>query len=303
MSNPEAPPAEGAGGGLIMFASRRPARASALAVLLSFGVCSCARGAQTPEGSPAGVVAPVASSPGDQRDAAPPYAYAAPDDEAGDDASGAVIDVPTEPTEDDADVGVSDADADPDGDEGDEPSVGPDAPAPVPGELAITEVMLSPSGPEPESEWFEVYNLASSPRLLSGLILEDGYGDTAVIDSTPAVVVPAASYALFVRDKRGAEMAFIRAPSIAYAYGEGLDPGDGLELDDGTEGDLSIWSGSTLLVEVPYGLWNATWPGQSIELRTPQSDETDPSPWCVAQSSWVAGSDDGTPGAPNDCGP
>jgi hypothetical protein len=164
-------------------------------------------------------------------------------------------------------------------------------------------VMLSPSGPEPESEWFEVYNLASSPRLLSGLTLEDGYGDTAVIASTPAVVLAAASYALLVRDKRGAERAFIPAPSIAYSYGEGLEPGDGLELDDGTAGDLSIWSGSTLLAEVPYGLWDATWPGQSIELRTPQSDETDPSQWCVAQSPWVAGSDDGTPDAPNDCGP
>jgi hypothetical protein len=283
-----------------MLASRRRGRRFVVVAFVSFGVCSCARGVQTPEGSPSGVVAPVASSQGDPPDAGVPNAYAAADNEAGDDASAVVIDVPAEPPGDDADVGVGD-DADPAADEGDGPPE--DVPAPVAGELAITEVMLSPSGPEPESEWFEVYNLASSPRLLSGLVLEDGYGDTAVIESTPEVVVAAASYALLVRDKRGAEMAFIPAPSIAYAYGEGLDPGDGLELDEGTAGDLSIWSGSTLLVEVPYGLWNATWPGQSIELATPQSDETDPGQWCVAASPWAAGSDDGTPGAPNDCGP
>jgi hypothetical protein len=285
-----------------MLASRRQGRGFVGVVVVSLGVCSCARGRQTPEGSPSGVVAPVASSQGESPEAAP-NAYAASDDEAGDDASGVTVYVPTGETGDDADVVSGDDAADPDGDEGDEPSVVPDVPAPVAGELAITEVMLSPSGPEPESEWFEVYNLASSPRLLSGLILEDGYGDTAVIESTPAVVVAAASYALLVRDKRGAERSFIPAPSIAYAYGEGLEPGDGLELDEGTAGDLSIWSGSKLLVEVPYGLWNATWPGQSIELTTPQADETDPDQWCVAASPWASGSDDGTPGAPNDCGP
>jgi hypothetical protein len=286
-----------------MVASHRRARASALALALSLAGFSCARGLQTVDGSPFGV-APVASFQRESPDAAVPYApYATPDDDAADDVPAIAVSVRADDPGDDVVVPGDDA-GDSDGDDaGDEPATGePLALTPVPGELAITEVMLSPSGPEPGSEWFEIYNLAASPRLLSGLTIEDGYGDTAVIESMPAVVVGPASYALVVRDKRGAERAFIPAPSIAYAYGEGLASGDGLELDDGPAGDLSLWNDSTLLVDVPYGLWDASWVGQSIELATPQSDETDPAQWCVAQSPWGPGSDDGTPNAPNDCG-
>ena len=41
----------------------------------------------------------------------------------------------------------------------------------------------------------------------------------------------------------------------------------------------------------------------AFPLATPQADATDPAQWCVAQFPWMTGSDDGTPGAPSDCGP
>jgi hypothetical protein len=197
----------------------------------------------------------------------------------------------------DAEVDVGSQSTDSDGVDG-SPSIA----LPTLGDLAITEVMLSPSGPEPASEWFEIYNLAWSSRLLNGLTIQDGYGDTAVVPSAPAVVLPAATYGLLVRDQAAAVQTLLPSAAIVYAYGTGVASTSGIELDEGSAGDLSLWSGDVLLADVPYGMWDASWVGQSIELKTLQSDPTDPMQWCIAQSPWVSGSDDGTPGAPNDCG-
>lgn len=289
-----------------MFATHRRGRARVsllLTVILALAGVSCARGSQAVEGSPfdtVAPVAPVASAQGDSSVATGPSSpYAGTED------AGAPTALPG--ANDDADIDAwdegddgSDAGGDDAGDAA--PMVDSFPPTPAPGELAITEVMLSPSGPEPESEWFEVYNLASSARSLAGLVIEDGYGDTDVITSAAAVVVPPATYALLVRDQATAAQTLLPVSSIVYAYGEGLAASEGIELDDGTAGDLSLWNGSALLADVPYGMWDASWIGQSIELRAPQSDATDPSKWCVAQSPWAPGSDDGTPGAPSDCG-
>jgi hypothetical protein len=282
-------------------------REAALFVLVSSLSClSCARGSQRVEGSPSGLASPLASSPPGESDAAAPSSTPlnvspspnAAQAEAGDDS---VVDVLTQ---DDADIDADDG-SDIDGDDGGDAvaPTDPGVPLPSPGEVAITEVMLSPSGPEPDSEWFEIYNLASSPRLLSGLTLEDGYGDTHVIASAPPVVIPPGAYGVLVRDPAGAAQSLVPSSAILYAYGTGLSSDAGIELDAGPAGDLSLWSGDTRLVDVPYGMWDASWPGQSIELATPQADATDPAQWCVAQFPWMTGSDDGTPGAPSDCGP
>jgi hypothetical protein len=212
----------------------------------------------------------------------------------------AEADVDGESTGSDGSDEPADSDSDPPADlsTDDSPSVA----LPTLGDLAITEVMLSPSGQEPASEWFEVYNLASSSRLLSGLTIQDGFGNTVVVPSAPAVVLPAATYGLFVRDEAAAVQLLLPSAAIVYAYGTGVAPTAGVELDEGSASDLSLWSGGILLADVPYGMWDASWLGQSIELETPQSDSTDPMQWCVAQWPWASGSDDGTPGAPNDCG-
>jgi hypothetical protein len=171
------------------------------------------------------------------------------------------------------------------------------------GDLAITEVMVSPSGPEPQSEWFEVYNLTGAPLVLSGITIEDGYGDTELIASSPSVVLAPYAYGLLVRDRAGATQSLLPVSAIAYAYGTGVAPDEGIELDAADFGELSLWNGDTLLVDVPYGQWNASSLGQSIELATPQSAADDPSQWCFAESPWANGSDDGTPGSRTDCVP
>jgi hypothetical protein len=177
------------------------------------------------------------------------------------------------------------------------------ATSPVPGDLAITEIMLEPSGEEPETEWFEVYNTTATPKTLGGLVIEDGFFDTAVIGHGPEVVVAPFAYAVLARDRAAAIGALVPASSIVYAYGGGVPDDEGIELDADDYGDLSLWSGGTMLAEVPYGNWDAAFIGQSIELADPTTAEDDPSHWCIAQTPWARGSDDGTPGAPSDCGP
>ena len=170
------------------------------------------------------------------------------------------------------------------------------------GDLAITEVMLAPSGAEPGSEWFEVYNTTATPKSLDGLTIEDGYLDSHLIASTSAVVPPF-SYVVLARNRAAAIQTLVPPACIVYEYGAGVADNEGIELDTGDAGDLSLWSSDTLLVDVPYGMWNAAFVGQSIELASPQSAADDPNSWCLAETSWAAGSDDGTPGAPSDCGP
>ncbi|MGH7272491.1 MAG: lamin tail domain-containing protein [Polyangiaceae bacterium] len=174
---------------------------------------------------------------------------------------------------------------------------------PAAGDLVISEVMFAPSGPEPEAEWFEIYNAASAARLLSGLTIRDGYLDTHIIAGNPPVILGPGAYALLVRDAATATLERVPAGAITYEYGTGLANTDGIELDDGDESDLSLWSGNTRLADVPYGTWRPVAYGQSIERRAgaiPSVPEP-PDSFCLAQVPWAPGSDDGTPGQASDC--
>jgi hypothetical protein len=178
----------------------------------------------------------------------------------------------------------------------------PVALAPSPGELLITEVMFDSSGPEPQSEWFEVYNATDSPLSLNGLTIVDGYSNMQVIAATPPPVVAAKAYALLVRNRALAVIEFLPAASIVYEYSSGLAPEDGIEIDNSATGAVALWNGAVELADVPYGGWNMASIGSSIELvalSLPGSQN--PGGWCIAQHAWETGYDFGTPGAPNDC--
>jgi hypothetical protein len=205
---------------------------------------------------------------------------------------------PIAPEASEEDAG-DDADADEDAD-GSSTGAGL-PPAPVTGDLVVTEIMFQPSGPEPESEWFEIYNQASGPVLLNGLTIEDGYLDTQVIPSNPVLVAQPGQYLLLVRSLPGAQAALVPSASIVYAYGTGVPDDEGIELDAGPFGELTLLNGNAVLVDIPYGQWGVQATGQSIELGTSATTQSDPSGWCIAQNPWASGSDDGTPGAPSDC--
>ncbi len=175
-------------------------------------------------------------------------------------------------------------------------------PRPSADELLVTEVMFEPSGSQPFSQWFEVYNLAAAPRLLSGLTIADAYPHEHTIAPDPPVVIPPQAYAVLVRDTSSALAAGIPAEAIVYDYGAGMPAGQGVELEDGTTGELSIWDGADVVADVPYGPWAMAWAGQSIELASLQpSDSDQQGSWCLAQVPWADGSDEGTPGVANDC--
>jgi len=199
----------------------------------------------------------------------------------------------------DVDGGTADAD---DGGAADTDDAEATAVAPSVGDLVITELMFDPSGPVPEAQWFEIYNLTAMPELLSGLTIQDGWGDTQVIASGAPVIAPPFGYVVLVRDLATAVADAVPGASIVYEYGAGLPSDQGIELAFDVTGDLSIWSGNLQLADVPYGPWGLSSLGQSIELGPLQYAGADQAAsWCLAQSPWAPGSDDGTPGLPNDC--
>jgi hypothetical protein len=174
------------------------------------------------------------------------------------------------------------------------------------GDLLITEVMFAPIGPTPQAEWFEVYNTADTPRLLSGLTIIDGSMHAHTIASGVAsggpVVAPPSAYVLLVRDRATAIANNLPPDAIVYEYGAGLAPDQGVQLDDGATGALSLWNAGLELVGVPYGSWGLVAIGQSVELGALQLVGSDTSTsWCYAELPWAPGSDYGTPGAVNDC--
>ncbi len=206
--------------------------------------------------------------------------------------------------DEDSPIEVDGTDASAGADDGDDAA---DAAAPAAsisslGDLIITEVMFDPSGPEPQAEWFEVYNLSTSPKLLSGLTVRDGYPHTHVIASNPPVIAPPGSYVVLVRDRAMAEADFLPSSSVVYEYGAGLLDNEGILLENGAAGSVSLWNDAMELVTVPYGSWQMASVGQSIEIEALQLPAAgSASMWCLAQHTWASGADYGTPGAANDC--
>jgi hypothetical protein len=200
------------------------------------------------------------------------------------------------------DVGDATDDGTFDGGDGGGDSNAPTPVTPSAGDLLITEVMFYPSGPEPQSEWFEVYNPTGMPLLLSGLTIQDGYPRAHVIASNPPVVAPPLAYVLLVRNGLAATDNLLPPAAVVYEYGAGLPADQGIQLQNGLAGDVSLWSGTTLLVDVPYGPWGMASVGQSIELASLQfTSNTTQAAWCLGQYSWAAGADYGTPGRASDC--
>jgi hypothetical protein len=181
----------------------------------------------------------------------------------------------------------------------------PDVSVPALGDLLITEVMFAPIGPRPRAEWFEVYNTADTPKLLSGLTIIDGSMHEHTIASgasgAPVVALPGA-YVLLVRDRATAIANSLPPAAIVYEYGAGLAPDQGIQLDDGATGAISLWIAGLELAGAPYGSWGLVAVGQSVELGALQLVGSDTgTSWCYGELPWAPGSDYGTPGALNDC--
>jgi hypothetical protein len=169
---------------------------------------------------------------------------------------------------------------------------GPLAPKPTQGEVLVSEVMFDPSGTEPDTEWFELHNVAGGARTLTGLTIADGSGHSETVKGS--VVVAAGAYVVFVNAKMSASPT-VPSSSVAYAYST-------LTLANGTTGAVSIADGATTIGQSPYGPWGDAVNGASIQLKTQTyAGESQSSAWCISSNAWASGSDKGTPGAASDC--
>jgi len=198
-------------------------------------------------------------------------------------------------TEEDEDSGTTAPDA---GKDSAPPT--PVAPKPAAGEILVSEIMYDSSGSEPQQEWIELYNVATSARSLSGLTLKDGAGRTELIE--PGVTIAATSYALLVRSKTGATGAKVPAAPVVYEYGAGLGDAQGVLLTNGSTGSLSLLDGATTLVQASYGSWFTQPGGSSVQLKVLDASQANlKASWCLSATAWTAGSEKGTPGAASDC--
>ncbi len=180
------------------------------------------------------------------------------------------------------------------------PGGGGPATKPKQGEVLISEVMFDPSGTEPVSEWFEVYNASSGARTLSGLTIVDGGNRTHVIGA--GVTVDAGAYVVLVRNKSAASTAKIPSGAIVYDYGAGLADTVGIQLANGATGGLELDDGATTIAQAIYGGWFSASSGASIQLKTLSfNGSSQSSGWCTSSATWTSGSDKGTPGAAGDC--
>jgi Lamin Tail Domain len=180
----------------------------------------------------------------------------------------------------------------------------PPGPAkPKPGEVLITEVLYDPSGTEPDNEWLELFNTTTADKLLTGLVLSDGGGRTHTIGGTQ-VIIPAGAYVVLARSKSAATAAKVSTTAILYEYGTTLPSTEGILLANGSTGGLTLADGATQIAHAPYGGWytQAAPGGRSVELKaTTGTQAGGAGGWCLAAKTWAAGSDQGTPGAANDC--
>lgn len=152
------------------------------------------------------------------------------------------------------------------------------------GEVVITEVMFDPTGPEPASEWFELWNGKSSARSLAGLTLRDGAGRTHVIaGGTGAVAVPPGRYVVLVRDRAAAIAGGVPADAIVYEYGAGLTSSEGIQLANGASGAIALFDGEAEITGVAYGANQFT----SVDGRSAQVDTS--GTWTLAAATPGAG--------------
>lgn len=174
------------------------------------------------------------------------------------------------------------------------------APKASQGDVLISEVMYDPFGQEPDTEWFEVTNVTSSARSISGLVIADGAGRTHTIGA--GVVVAPGAYVVLARKKSAATGAKVPASTIVYEYAATLPDNAGIQLANGDTGGLTLRDGALVIARADYGGWHSQSGGSSIQLKTLTfAASASSSAWCLSLNSWATGSDKGTPGAGQDC--
>ena len=170
---------------------------------------------------------------------------------------------------------------------------------PAAGDVLISEIMYTTSGPEPASEWIELHSVASAERNLAGLVLKDGSNRTHVI--VGPLTIAANAWVVLARNKAAAITAKVPAASIVYEYGTGLGDSAGILLANGATGAITLLSGATVINAAPYGGWFST-SGSSVQLKVLDGAQSGAKgSWCLSATPWSSGAEKGSPGATNNC--
>jgi hypothetical protein len=160
--------------------------------------------------------------------------------------------------------------------------------------------MYDTTGAEPDGEWFELHNNASSARSLAGLTLVDGGNRTHTIAS--GTTIAAGAYVVFVRNRSVSTTAKVPGASSAYEYGAGITSSSGIQLANGDTGALFLKDGSTSIAVADYGGWFTSSSGLSVQMKTlGYASGSNKNEWCQSASVWSGATDKGTPGQANDC--
>ncbi len=173
------------------------------------------------------------------------------------------------------------------------PKTPPKPQAVQPGELVISEMMISPQGvPEVDGEWFELANISDHDITLDGLTVTDNKSDTHVINPCTPVVLPAGGRAALGRNANPNKNGGV---AMAYAYK--------LDMSLNNFGDSIIVKAGT--VEIDKVTWVSTWvtgakgKALSLDVTDTTADANDvQSHWCWAIDKMSDG-DVGSPGVAN----
>lgn len=163
----------------------------------------------------------------------------------------------------------------------------------VVGDLIVTEIMTNPSDlPDPEGEWFEVYNTSDRTIALNGLVFEDDGVESYQVVSSDLILVDA-----------GQAIAFISSSDVG-ASGHVYE---GLSLSNGSDTLRVLVPGEAASLVLDEVMWDngATFPDTSgAAMMLDQNffgyaENDDGTAWCLASSAWSTMDDLGSPGTVN----
>ena len=164
------------------------------------------------------------------------------------------------------------------------------------GDFFITEIMNNPyEAPDPEGEWFEIYNASDRTLILNGMIIMSATdGDWHQVESSELLQVDPNDYFIFGREM---EPAFNGGVDVAYQYEDVLlqNESDDLMLEmDGIVVDQVTWDDGATFPD-PSGASMTLDPASyGVDLNDSGLN------WCPSSTRWETGSDYGSPGQDNE---